>query len=292
MRTRALNNPLYNSVLLATATDKGSADSLTLALSKPSSSGLGWSAAYTRGRSKEVSPLTSSVSASNWNGRSVFNPNEEVTANSAYLVRDRVSASLTWSQAFIGSYKTSIGLFYEGRTGKPYSWTFDNDSNGDGLAGNDLMYIPKAPGSGEVIFAQTNTMSSAQAEAAFWDTVYRYPELTNARGGVVKRNGSFSPFVNSFDLRFSQELPGFLAGTKGMIIFDMLNIGNMIDRRWGRTDEVAFQANGGAARSFVRYAGVKDGKYVYNVIPLEDYTTRQAKGESQWAVQVTLKYEF
>ena len=292
VRTRALNNPLYNNVLLATATDKGSADSLTLALSKAANTGLGWSAAYTRGRSKEVSPLTSSVSNSNWAGRSVFNPNEEVTANSAYLVRDRVSATVSYSQAFWGTYKTSIGLFYEGRTGKPYSWTFDNDANGDGLAGNDLMYIPKAPGSGDVVFAQTATMSSAQAEAAFWDTVYRYPELTNARGGTVKRNGSFSPFVNSFDLRFSQELPGFLPGTKGVFILDMLNIGNMIDRRWGRTDEIAFQSNGGAARSFVRYAGVQNGKYVYNVIPLEDYTTRQAKGESQWAVQVTLKYEF
>ena len=49
---------------------------------------------------------------------------------------------------------------------------------------------------------------------------------------------------------------------------------------------------GGAARSYVRYAGMQNGKYVYNVIPVEDLTTRQAKGESQWAVQVTLKYEF
>ncbi len=293
IRSRALNNPLYNNVLLAAKTTKGSADSLTLALSQPSASGLSWSAAYTRAAAKEVSPLTSSVSNSNWAGRSIFNPNEEVVANSPYLVRNRISASATWSQAFIGSYKTSIGVFYEGRAGKPYSWTFDNDANGDGLAGNDLMYIPKAPGSGEVVFATNNTYkTSAAAEAAFWDTVYRYPELSRSTGGVVKRNGSYSPFVNSFDLRFSQEVPGFRAGQKGLVIFDMLNIGNMIDRRWGRIDEVGFQANGGQARSFVRYAGIKDGKYVYNVIPLEDYVTRQAKGESQWAVQVTLKYEF
>lgn len=292
VRTRALNNAGYANVLLASATDKGSADSLTLSLAKPSASGLGWQFGYTRSRSKEVSPLTSSVSNSNWAGRSALNPNEEVVANSAYLVKDRVTASLTYSTAFIGSYKTSFGLFYEGRSGKPYSWTFDNDANGDGLAGNDLMYIPSAPGSGEVIFAPGTYGSSAAAEAAFWETVHRYPELTRARGGNTKRNGSFSPFTNSFDLRISQEVPGIMAGHKGMVIFDMLNVGNMIDRRYGRIDEVAFQSNGGAARSYVRYAGMQNGKYVYNVIPVEDLTTRQAKNESQWAVQVTLKYEF
>ncbi|WP_284618303.1 TonB-dependent receptor [Aquabacterium humicola] len=292
VRNRALNNASYANVLLASKTGKGSADSLTMSLSQPAAAGLGWQLAYTRARAKEVSPLTSSVSNSNWAARSSLNPNEEVAANSPYLVRDRVSASLTWSQAFIGKYKTSVGLFYEGRTGKPYSWTFDNDANGDGLAGNDLMYIPTAPGSGEVIFASGTFPSAAAAEAAFWDTVHRYPELTRSRGGVTKRNGSFSPFTNSFDLRVSQEVPGFMSGHKGVISFDILNLGNLLDRRWGRIDEVGFQSSGGQARSFVRYAGMRDGKYVYNVIPLEDLQTRQAKGESQWAVQVTLKYEF
>jgi hypothetical protein len=27
-----------------------------------------------------------------------------------------------------------VGVFYEGRRGKPYSWTYINDLNGDGMA--------------------------------------------------------------------------------------------------------------------------------------------------------------
>jgi hypothetical protein len=207
-------------------------------------------------------------------------------------VRDRVNASVTWSQAFVGKYRTTFGLFYEGRTGKPYSWTFNNDMNGDGLAGNDLMYVPANPGSGEVVFVGATPQARAAQEAAFWDVVYRFPELNRSRGGLVKRNGSFTPFTNTFDLRISQELPGFMAGHKGVITFDILNVGNLLDRRWGRIDEVAFQSNGGPARSFVNYAGMQDGKYVYSVGAVEDLITRQVKGESQWAVQVTLKYEF
>ena len=171
------------------------------------------------------------MSNSNFNARSVFNPNEEVAANSAYLVRDRVNASLTYSNlVFSDKYRTSIGVFYEGRTGKPYSWTFNNDMNGDGVAGNDLMYIPSAPGSNEVQF-------TGQGEGAFWAVVDAYPELSGARGGVTNRNGSFSPFVNSFDLRLSQEMPGFTAKHKGSVTLDILNIGNLLNKRWGRTNE-------------------------------------------------------
>jgi hypothetical protein len=183
-----------------------------------------------------------------------------------------------------------VGLFYEGRRGKPYSWTYLNDLNGDAINGNDLMYIPSAPGSGEVVFrGRSSSETPAQAEAAFWEVVNANPALSSARGGVVGRNNSFNPWVNTFDLRFSQELPGFSTRHKASITFDMLNIGNMISNKWGRIDEIGFPSN----RSFVNYAGLdSSGRYIYTMGSVEDFVTRQAAGESQWAVQVTLRYAF
>jgi hypothetical protein len=284
-RTRALSNPNFNNVLVASPTKKGGGEALTLSLSQTRPSGLSWSAAYTRTSATEVSPLTSSVSNSNWVNRAVFNPNEEVASNSNYLVRDRVSASMSWARnVFDSKLRTSFGLFYEGRKGKPYSWTFLNDMNGDGVVGNDLMYIPRAPGSGEVVFA-----GGAAEEARFWDIVNANPALAAAKGGVVGRNSAFAPWVNSFDVRFSQELPGFKAGHKGMITFDILNVGNLINSRWGHIEEMAFPST----RSFVNFAGVDaQGRYNYRVGSLQDLTTRQTAGESQWAVQITLRYSF
>ena len=249
--------------------------------------------AYTRTDAKEVSPLTSSVSNSNFNARAIFNPNEQVTANSNYLVRDRVNAALNWSKAFVGSYKTTVGLFYEGRKGKPYSWTFNNDLNGDGVAGNDLMYIPSGAGSGEVVFYGKDAAEAAANEAKFWAVVDANPELAGAKGGVVSRNNAFAKFTNSFDIRISQEIPGFSGRHKGVLTFDILNVGNLLNKRWGHIDEIAFQPAGGLARSFVNYKGLDaNGKYIYAVTNVEDYVTRQVKGESQWAAQVTLRYEF
>jgi len=285
---RSLNNANFGNVLLTKGTSQGGGDALTLSLSQQPSRNFGWSVAYTYTTAKEVSPLTSSVANSNFNARSIFNPNEEVAANSAYLVRDRVSASLNWSKAFFGSFKTTVGMFYEGRKGKPYSWTYYNDLNGDGLAGNDLMYIPSAPGSGEVVFA-----GGAAEETKFWEIVNGNKALSAAKGRVVGRNSAYAPWVNSIDLRVSQEVPGFTAKHKGVLAIDFLNFGNLLNKKWGQVNEVAFQSAGGSARSFVNYKGLDaNGKYIYSLGSLEDYTTRQARGESQWAVQVTLRYEF
>lgn len=293
-RNRALSNPNYNNVLLATGTDKGGGDSVTLTLgsSKPIG-GLNWQVAYTRTSATEVSPLTSSVSNSNFNARSVFNPNENVDANSAYLVKDRFNASLNWSQALIGKYKTTVGVFYEGRKGKPYSWTYRNDLNGDGVSGNDLMYVPTAFGSGEVVFLG-DTATNKTNETLFWSIVDSNKALRDAKGSVVKRNSAFSPFTNSFDVRVSQEIPGFSAKHKGVLTLDILNFGNLINNRWGRINEMNFQSAGGQRRTFVNYVGLDaNGKYIYQVNPVvDDYTQRQVKGESQWAAQITARYEF
>ena len=283
-RNKALSNPNFNNVLLARETKKGGGDAITFSISRPTSAGFGWSLAYTRTTATDVSPLTSSTSNSNWNGRNIFNPNEEVESDSNYLTRDRINASLSWSKAFFSSYRTSVGVFYEGRSGKPYSWTYLNDLNGDGISGNDLMYIPSSQGSGEVSFR-----GGAAEEARFWQIVNSHQALWSAKGGVVDRNKSSGRWVNNFDVRMSQELPGFMKDHKASFTIDILNFGNLLNKKWGRIDEIGFPSN----RSFVNYAGMDaNGKYVYSLGSLEDHVTRQVSGESQWAVQLTVRYEF
>jgi len=291
-RARALSNAAFNNVIAATETTKGSGNTATLSLSNGRSRGLRWNAAYTYTEATEVSNLSSSTSNSNFGGRAVFNPNEDIAANSSYLVKDRINLSLAWEKAFFGNYRTSFGMFYEGRTGKPYSWTFNNDMNGDGVQSNDLMYIPTAFGSGEVVF-RGDTATSRVQEQRFWDIVNANKDLRNSAGKVLSRNDSFASWTNSLDMRISQEIPGFMAGHKGSLVLDFFNVGNMINKRWGRINEVGFSSSGGNSRSFVDYAGMQDGKYVYQVRDqVEDYVTKQSKGESQWAVQVTARYEF
>lgn len=292
-RSKALSNPNFNNVLLASKTSEGGGNLVTLSLTKPIARGFGWNAAYTYTEATEMNGLSSSTSNSNWAARSILNPNEKVTSNSAYLVKDRINMSMTWQKSFFATLKSSFGVFYEGRSGKPYSWTINNDLNGDGVFGNDLMFIPKAFGSGEVVF-RGDTATDKTNETRFWNVVNQDTDLLNAAGGVVKRNASFAPWTNSIDMRFTQELPGLYKNNKAVFILDLFNFGNLLNKKWGRINEVGFQSGGGQARSFVDFAGLDpQGKYVYNVrSAVESYDTRQIKGESQWAIQATLRYEF
>ncbi|MES2161927.1 MAG: TonB-dependent receptor [Pseudomonadota bacterium] len=291
--SKALSNKSYTNVLVATGTGKGGSSLATLSLSRPMTNGLSWSVAYTYTDAKEVSGLTSSTSSSNFSGRSVFNPNEDVNANSSYLVKDRINALINFQKRFFGSYKTTVGMFYEGRAGKPYSWTINNDLNGDGLAGNDLMFIPSAPGSGQVVFAGDTATNHAN-EDKFWSVVNSNRILKQAAGGVVGRNTDFSPWTNTFDVRLSQEIPGLFKNNKASFTLDIFNFGNLLNKKWGRINEVGFQGSGAQARSFVDYVGLDaSGKYVYKVRDaVETLDVRQVKGESQWAIQATVKYEF
>ena len=293
-RAKALSNPAFANVTQATQTSLGGGNALTLALSKPAKDGFGWQAAYTRETATDVSPLTSSVANSNFNSRATFNPNDEVEANSAYLIKERFTGAINWSKAILGNRKTTVGLFYEGRVGKPYSWVYKNDMNGDGVGGNDLLYIPKAPGSGDVIFHGATPAAKLAAEDSFWAVVNSNKALSDAKGGVVSRNSSFSDMVHTFDLRLTQELDAFRPKHKSTFVLDIFNVGNLINKEWGRTNEALFQSGGGNRRSFVNYAGIDSatGKYIYAMGTPEDMAIRQNALESQWAVQATWKYEF
>jgi hypothetical protein len=289
---KALSNISYGNVLVAKSTDQGRGYVGTVSLSRPLTKGYGWSLAYSYTDSTDVSALSSSIANSVFTGRAAFQSNENVASNSSYLVKDRVNALINFQKKLFGTYNTRFGMFYEGRSGRPYSWTMNNDMNGDGVQGNDLMYIPTAFGSGDVVF-YGDTAGNTANERRFWDIVDANKTLKEAAGGVVKRNSAFAPWTNSFDLRISQEIPGLFAGNKGTLSLDFMNFGNLINKKWGRINEIQFQ-NGGNARNFVDYVGLDaSGRYVYAVRPqLEEPEIRQAKGESQWAIQASVKYEF
>ena len=272
----------YNDAIIARSTSKGEGQQMTFSLQKPfNESDWNWTAAYTYTKATEVSPLTSSTSSSQLGNVAVFQANEEVAATSNYEIRNRFTAAVNWKHAFFGDNNTSIGLFYEGRTGRPYSYAFDNDANGDGRL-NDLLYIPKGPG--DVLFG------SPAEEAAFFAYMNSDEYLNSHRGQVAERNGATSEWVNQFDLRISQEFPGFMKGNKAEIWVDVLNIGNLINKDWGRVEEIGFPA----MRGVVEYGGVDavTGKYVYRFNSPDTINIYDDRGISRWAVQVGVRYKF
>ncbi len=281
--SRVNANRDFSDAIIARPTDKGHSEQLTLSLTKPFNDGdWSWMLAYTRTNAVEVSPLTSSTSGSQWGNVNTFDPNEERLATSSYEIRDRVTGAISWKHAFFGDYNTTVSMFYEGRTGRPYSYVFDNDANGDGRFGNDLLYIPAGPG--DVLFG------SPEEEAAFWEFVNSDDYLSGRQGSVARRNGARAPWVNQFDIRISQELPGFWNGHKTELWLDILNVGNLIDKDWGQIEEIPFPGS----RGIVEYGGIDPatGKYVYRWNGADDLRIYDDRGISRWSMQVGFRYKF
>lgn len=281
---RAGRNTTFDRVLMARPTSQGRGEQLTFSLSRPLKDNWSWQLAYTFTSATEVSPLTSSTSESQWGNTAVYNVNEEVANTSDYEITNRFSGALTWGHYFFEGYKTEFGLVYEGRTGRNFSYVFDNDANGDGRFGNDLLYIPTQRG--DVLFG------SVAEEDAFWAYVDGNEYLKTHLGQVAERNGATSPWVNNFDLRISQEFPGFFKGNKGTIWLDVLNVGNLLSDEWGRIEEVDFGS--GRTLGVVEYGGIDSttGKYVYRFNTPDQMAIQDQNGQSRWALQLGVRYEF
>ncbi len=268
-------------VILMKNTDKGRSAQFTVGLNKPLLDTWGWSLHYTYTNATEVNPLTSSRAISNWSNKAVFDPNSDAAATSNYEIKDRIVGSLQFRKSFFGDYATTISTFYEGRSGAPHSWRFANDMNGDGYT-NDLLYIPG--GAGEVLFT-----GGAEMEAAFFEWV-NANGLAGYKGGVVERNGLRNSWVNQFDLRISQELPAFFKGHKSEIWLDVMNVGNLINKDWGRIQYNSAYGD----RVAVDFQGVDQatGKYIYNFDPSRVTKEAWTDWESRWSLQLGFRYKF
>lgn len=277
------NNPAFNDVLLLRTTNKGNARNATLSLEKPMENNWFAKLAYTYGEAEDPNPGTSSRAISNWNSRIIFNPNEEVSARSNYAIKDRFTAAFTYQHYFFEGLATRFSAFWEARSGRPFSYVFLGDANGDNISGNDLFYVPSGPGD---VFFRT-----PEQETAFFRWLETNQYLNSRRGQVVERNASNMPWARSIDLRISQELPAFF-DVKGTVFLDILNFGNLLDEDWGVIDEVGFPFGVPVAR----FAGVRNGRYVYDYTFGEAGPTlfqrRDARGQSRWQAQLGIRLAF
>lgn len=290
-------NPYYDYVYLLDNTEKGKSQQFSIVLDKPWSdaSDWSWTLGYTFTDVTEVGSLTSSTASSGYSYQHSFNAGEDVEKNGRYEIKDRITGALNWKHAFFGDYETRVGLFYEGRSGRPYSYIFNGDANGDRRSNNDLFYVPAGPG--DVLFgtlSNTGVFTADPAmEAAFYEWLAGEPELFAYKGTYAPANAFRADWVNTFDVRISQELPGFFKGHKSQVWLDIQNVGNLINKDWGHIMDYGFFAS----RRVARLEGMYNGKYVYNYrfadapsIPTDSDGFTQ--GISQWSLQVGFKYEF
>jgi hypothetical protein len=139
-------------------------------------------------------------------------------------VKNRIQFTITREVEFVKKWKTYGSLYFEGRNGNPYSFTYNSDLNGDGVSGNDLVYVPTGLSDPKMDFSGLSTAQSA-AYMAYVDS----SELSLYKGTYARRNSFTLPWQNRLDIRLSQRVP--IAGPAELELFaDFINFGYWLSR--------------------------------------------------------------
>lgn len=248
-------------------------------------------ASYTHTTNSEVSGMPGSDPVSTWQGLiTIDGPNFANVQCSQYVVPNKLIASADWTIPF--TYKglkrnTNISLFYSGYSFNGYSYTYSNDMNQDGI-NNDLMYIPRDN-------SEINFKTDADRDA-FWKYVEQDSYLKNHKGQYAEAYSVRNPWTHRFDLRLMEDFEFRVGASKHsiQISFDFMNIGNLINSKWGVNRTNAISNNS----SILKYEGMtSDRKPIFSMNKVNgEYPTQSfdyLRNNTQcWQLQFGIKYIF
>lgn len=224
----------FGPVIRVTNDDRNFAWAASLELRKRFGDRFGLTAGYAHNRTGDTqSLLTSDVVANHGLNPVEGDPNRPQVRPALFDRPHKVVLS-AWGRFFEDLGGTRVGLFYVGQSGRPYSYVYAGDVNGDGLPGegrarerfNDLIYVPD-----DVVDSPSMSLGSL---FAFHSLIGLDDCLTRAQASVLARNACRSPWSNRLDLRVTQEMA--LGGTGIEVNLDVLNLLNALDSDWGRVE--------------------------------------------------------
>jgi outer membrane receptor for ferrienterochelin and colicin len=294
-------NPNISDAILMTNTSKGFTYNITLQLQR-NVNNLYTMIAYSYGKSKSVND-GGSIAQSIWRDRQVAgDPNDEAVSFSNFYQPHRVIAAGFYRFEYAKHFATSFGLTFEAANGGTASYTINGDLNNDGLATNDLVYIPL--NQNDILLEPVNA-SDTRTAAVIWGQLNTYinqdPYLSQRRGKYAERNGLLLPFYKRLDLNFTQDFM-LKTGTKTNTLrftLDIFNFGNLLNKNWG----ISRITNRTALLNFKRIEttpGLNAGKPVYsfpyldaaNQIPLTSSFQNSTGQSSRWQMQIGVRYLF
>lgn len=283
-------DPNFTQIVYLKNTSKGFTYNVTAKLEKEFDFGLDIMAAYTYGKAKSLNDGSSSQAYSNWKYNTTYygDAKPELTYSS-FDVRNRIIASVSYTKEYARNMATTVSLFYNGQNGGRYSLIYSNDLNGDGYAGNDLLYIPTDEELAGMTFTDISKgATGTEQKEAFAAWINSNKELRDSKGTHMKRNQMRMPFEHHFDFHIAQQFFMNVAGRRHTleVTFDILNVGNLFNKKWGMYNQTTTGYDLTPVKTTTA-AGVT----TYNFYdPGKMYTNTDIT--SRWRSQIGLRYIF
>jgi hypothetical protein len=299
-----LANPNIGNAILMSNTNQGYVYTLTGKIQR-NVENLTYGIAYTRSVAKNTAEGGSTAS-SLWSAAAVSNqdPNAANLGYASFYQPNRVIANFAYKLNEGKYFSTTFGAIYELANNGASSYVYNGDLNGDGNAGNDLIYIPKTAsdinlvkvGSGGL---GTGTSTDVRTSAILWsqlDAFISNSTYLNAhRGQYSERNAIVLPYFSKLDLNVTQDVKVKVGKELHSIkvSLDLINTGNLINKDWGAV-KIPTVTN------FLKYEGLgTDGKTPSFSVPFQTGTTpfvqpfQNSTGlGSRWQMMLGVKYLF
>ena len=252
---------------------------------------LGFNIGYTYGVAKDQNSVLSSQARSQMRFNPISgDPNSPALTTSSFDLGHRAFASVTYTHEFFANSPTSLSVFYNYQSGRPFSFTYSGDVNNDGFDGNDLMYIPVDRN--DILLGTISGGNYVPASEADFTALFTFIEnnefLSENKGTIAERNGTRAPFNDVMDLRLAQVISfGF---SELQLSLDILNFLNLVNSDWGW-----YQTTSQDTYTALRYRGVDSatGRPVYSLnTGGEDEPWSPLDLASRWQMQFGARLSF
>ena len=267
-------------------TDEGYNLTITAQVRKVHDWGLNTSLAYTYLQAKNNLKSTEIASVL-WQSQPVQgDPNNPNLSHSEFGNRHRVIGTANYTYDWNLSHSTNIGVFFEVAEGNRYiysggnrySFTYAGDVNGDGVGGNDLIYIPE--NQNEIVLADPGQWNALN------DFIEQDSYLSEHRGEIAERHGLTNPWFSNVDLRI---LHNFIT-SRGtfQVTVDLLNAANLVNSNWG----VRKVANPLAVTPLELTGWTDGGEPILKFSGVDETFIDDPGPFSRWGLQIGLRYMF
>ena len=291
-----LNSDFGAGIYVIDNTDKGYNFNITGQLRKTFARYVDASLGYTFNAAKNTLRSTEIASVLFASQPTSGDPNKAELGWSEFGQRHRIVGTASYTRSWSSRYKTQLGLFAEvaegnrfaGAGGNRYSFIYSGDVNGDGQAGNDLIYIPAD--ASDILLDPMGSVSPAEQ----WNRLDAFIEqdayLKKHRGEIAERFGAVNPWYSNVDLRVLQDI-GLNRGTTKhtfQISLDVLNVANLLNSDWG-VRKVA-SASATSPLTLVRFNSA--GAPVFNFTGPDKTYVDDPSLYSRWRAQLGIRYLF
>jgi hypothetical protein len=284
----------FDEIIKFENTNQGYAYNIVAMLQKQFENGFNAMVSYTYGTSRDLNSGTSSVAYSNWRYvNNVYGLNDLRLTRSNFDLGSRITGLISYRKEYLnGLLATQVSLYYNGQSGQPTSYIYNGDLNNDATS-NDMIYIPASQSEINLVaITGTSPVTVADQWAALDKFISNDKYLSKHRGEYAERNASRLPFQNVFDLKVLQDVKVKVGSTsnKLQISFDILNIGNLINKKWGESLYLSNQQF-----SLINYKGMSGTTPTFTYAPTgmtNGHAYSVADLSSRWRMQIGLRYVF